>query len=141
MSLLLAVVRGPGVFDMTLAGLSDQVKSWQEIFGGGPIAAFLGLMIVALVAVFGLYIRSNGKLQREQTSHLETVRTVTQLTGAMERTWAEQLRKDFEHLQNAEKAQELQKQSLEVLTRSVAIAEWLKTQQPTTARPPPGVIP
>lgn len=118
-----------------LLGLSDQVKSWQEIFGGGPLAAFLGLMIVALVAIFGLYIRANGKLQAEQRDHLETVRTVTALTGAMERTWAEQLRKDLEHLRSADAAAELQRQSLDMLARSVAVGEWLKTQpaiQPRT---------
>lgn len=122
------LVAGLNLSGGLLAGLSDQVKSWQEIFGGGPLAAFLGLMIIALVGVFGLYVRANGKLQTEQKSHLETVRTVTALTGAMERTWAEQLRKDFEHMQADQVAAALQRQALEALTRSVAIIEWQKEQ-------------
>lgn len=113
---------------LLLADLTGQVKTWQEIFGGGPLAAFLGLMIVALVAVFGLYIRSNGKLQTEQRQHLDTTKTVTALAAAMENTWAEQLRKDFEHLQAAEKAADLQRQTLEVLARSVAISEYEKSK-------------
>lgn len=120
---------------LLLGDLASQVKTWQDIFGGGPLAAFLGLLIVALVAVFGLYIRSNGKLLKEKDDHAETIRTVTVLTGAMERTWSDQLRKDFEQLRGQQEAVELQKDTLGLLRRSVEIAEWLKTQPPTTRTP------
>lgn len=121
---------------LLLADLSSQVKTWQEIFGGGPLAAFLGLMIVALVTIFGLYVRSNGKLLTEKDDHAKTIRAVTELAGAMSNTWAEQLRKDADQLQAQERATELQRQTLETLSRSVNVAEWLRTQQPIAL--PPG---
>lgn len=132
---------------LLLADLAGQVKTWQDIFGGGPLAAFLGLMIVAQVVTFGLYIRSNGKVLKEKDDHAATIRTVITLSGAIERTWSDQLRKDEEaqranqqavdaYLRTNEKAMDLQYKTLSTLQRAVEIAEWLKTQPPTTRTPP-----
>lgn len=105
-------------------GLLDQVKAWQDVFGGGPLAAFLGLLVIALVAVFGLYVRSNGKLFAEQKSHSETLKTTAALTVAIERTWAEHLRVQSEQLRKAEEAHDLQRQTIDALEKSVSLHEW-----------------
>ncbi len=118
---------------LLLAGLLEQVKGWQELFGGGPLAAFLGLMILAIVAIFGLYIRANGKAQREAASHIETLRTTAALTVAIERTWAEHLRVQGEQLRATEEAHELQRQTIDALQKSVTLHEWAQNHLEKTA--------
>lgn len=108
---------------LLLADLAGQVKTWQEIFGGGPLAAFLGLMIAFLAAVAALYYRANRALLEEKDSHAETIRTTTQLAGAMERTWSEQLRVTSGATEQQERNTDLQNRSLAVLERSVALLE------------------
>lgn len=110
-------------------GVIDQVLKWQEVFGGGPLAAFLGLTVLSTICCFGLYIRANGKLQREQRDHLETVKTSSSLAAAVERAWSEQLR------QNAAAAT-LQERAIGALERSVFIKEG---QTATVSAITPGV--
>lgn len=112
----------------TTADILGQVKTWQEIFGGGPLAAFLGVMLSACIAFLGLYIRSNQALLREKDSHAETIRTTTALAAAMERTWAEQLRTASAATEAARSAVDLQNRALAVLDRSVTLAEQRKAR-------------
>lgn len=107
-------------------GLTDQVKTWQDIFGGGPLAAFLGLTIIAVVTLFWMLGRSNAKLLKEKDDHAETIRTIVSLTATINATWAEQLRATA-------KAADLQRDTLTVLDRSVQLGEW-STSKP---RSPP----
>lgn len=111
-----------------LADLPGQVKVWQEIFGGGPVAAFLGLMIVALASVFYLYTRANAKFSQEQRDHLETVRTCTALTAATQHTWDAQVRKDAEQVRAWQEATELQSQTVNELRRALDRVEVLMKQ-------------
>jgi hypothetical protein len=97
-------------------GLIDQVVRWQEVFGGGPLAAFLGLTVASAVTFLGLYIRANGQLQREQRDHLDTVKTSSALAAAVERAWSEQMR------QNSAAAT-LQERTIAALERAVFIRE------------------
>jgi hypothetical protein len=106
---------------LLLADLIGQVKAWQDVFGGGPIAAFLGLMIIGLVGIFGLYIRSNGKLQAESKDHIATLSVTAGLTVALERTWAEHLRVQAEQLRVSGEAHDLQQQGLDALKSSIAL--------------------
>ncbi len=119
-----------------LATVTGEVEAWQAIFGGGPLAAFIGILLVAIITIFSLFIRQVGKTATAEAEHRETLSTTVSLAAAMEHTWGEQLRKDFEQLQSHDAAAELQRQSLEQLARAVAIAEWLKTQPATTRTPP-----
>ncbi len=110
---------------LLLAGLAEQVQVWQEIFGGGPLAAFIGVLLVAVVTIFWLYVRAIGRLAKEQSGHLDTVRETVALTIAMEHTWSEQLKKN-------EADDDLQRKTIDALSRAVTLLEWARQQ----SRPP-----
>ncbi len=102
---------------MLLGVLTEEVQAWQTIFGGGPLAAFIGILLVACVTLFWFYVRANRRVSQEQTEHLATVRETVALTVAMEHTWREQLQKD-------EEATALQSKTVDTLSRAVLLLEW-----------------
>lgn len=65
-------------------GALDQANSITDLLVRAPLAGFLALTLIALVALFVL-------LQREKNRHLETVREVVSLTAAISAQWDRQL--------------------------------------------------
>jgi len=65
-------------------GALDQANSITDLLVRAPLAGFLALTLIALVALFIL-------LQREKSAHLSTVREVVALTTAISSQWDRQL--------------------------------------------------
>lgn len=81
-------------------GALDQANSITDLLVRAPLAGFLALTLIALVALFVL-------LQREKNAHLATVREVVALTTAISSQWDRQIK-----LQS-EIAEELERRPLE----------------------------
>lgn len=80
-------------------GALDQANSITDLLVRAPLAGFLALTLIALVALFVL-------LQREKNAHLATVREVVALTTAISAQWDRQLE------QQARIADELERRPL-----------------------------
>jgi hypothetical protein len=65
-------------------GAIEQANTITDLLLRAPLAGFLALTLIALVAVFVL-------LLREKASHLSTVREVVALTTAISSQWDRQL--------------------------------------------------
>jgi hypothetical protein len=61
------------------ATVTDEVEAWQRIFGGGPLAAFIGVLILASITLFVLLIRA-------KNAHLQTAIAVTPIAQKLEET-------------------------------------------------------
>lgn len=65
-------------------GTLESVTKLQEIFGGGPLAAFLGVSLVAGAIMTVMYVR-------EVRAHQATLRELLPLTQNISTTWEHHL--------------------------------------------------
>lgn len=65
-------------------GAIDQANSLTDLLVRAPLAGFLALTLIALVALFWMLIR-------EKNAHQSTVREVVALTAAISAQWEKQL--------------------------------------------------